>query len=76
MGVPVYYKGELISEYHPDLIVDDEIIVEVKSIERIADVHVAQLKTYLRITSLNVGLILNFNSAAMRAGIRRVVLNA
>jgi GxxExxY protein len=76
MGVPVYYKGELISEYHPDLIVDDEIIVEVKSIERIADVHVAQVKTYLRITSLNVGLILNFNSAAMRAGIRRVVLNA
>jgi GxxExxY protein len=76
MGVPVYYKGELISEYHPDLIVDDEIIVEVKSSERIADVHVAQVKTYLRITSLNVGLILNFNSAAMRAGIRRVVLNA
>jgi GxxExxY protein len=66
----------LISEYHPDLIVADEIIVEVKCIERIAEVHVAQVKTYLRITSLKVGLIMNFNNATMRAGVRRVVLNA
>jgi len=76
VGVPIYYKGQLISEHRPDLIVSDEIIIEVKSIERIAEVHVAQVKTYLRITSLNVGLIMNFNCATMRAGIRRVVLNA
>jgi GxxExxY protein len=76
MGVPIYYKGQLISEHRPDLVVADEIIVEVKSIERIADVHVAQVRTYLRITSLKVGLIMNFNAATMRAGIRRVVLNA
>ena len=76
IGVPIYYKGHLISEHRPDLIVSDEIIIEVKSIERIAQVHVAQVLTYLRITSLNVGLIMNFNSATMRAGIRRVVLNA
>jgi GxxExxY protein len=76
LGVPIYYKGQPISEYRPDLIVADEIIVEVKSIERIAEVHVAQVRTYLRITSLNVGLIMNFNCATMRAGIRRVVLNA
>lgn len=76
MGVPIYYKGQMISEYRPDLIVADEIIVEVKSIERIAPVHVAQVRTYLRITSLNVGLIMNFNAETMRAGIRRVVLNA
>jgi len=76
LGVPVYYKGQLISEHRPDLIVADEIIIEVKCIERIAPVHVAQVQTYLRITSLKVGLILNFNSATMRAGIRRVVLNA
>ena len=44
--------------------------------ERIAEVHVAQVRTYLRITSLHVGLIMNFNSATMRAGIKRVVLNA
>jgi GxxExxY protein len=76
VGVPVYYKGELISEYHPDLIIANEVIVEVKSIERIAEVHVAQVRTYLRITSLHVGLIMNFNSATMRAGVKRVVLTA
>jgi GxxExxY protein len=75
-GVPIYYKGQLISERRPDLIVAEEVIIEVKSIERIAPVHVAQVLTYLRITSLKVGLILNFNSATMRAGVRRVVLNA
>jgi GxxExxY protein len=76
IGVPIYYKGHLLSEHRPDLIVADQIIVEVKTIERIAPVHVAQVSTYLRITSLKVGLILNFNSATMRAGVRRVVLNA
>ena len=76
VGVPVYYKGELISEYHPDLIIANEVIVEVKSVERIAEVHVAQVRTYLRITSLHVGLIMNVNSATMRAGVKRVVLNA
>ena len=76
VAVPIYYKGQLISEHRPDLIVADEIVIEVKSIERIAHVHVAQVLTYLRITSLSLGLIMNFNSATMRAGIRRVVLNA
>ena len=76
VGVPVYYKGHLFSEHRPDLIVADEIVIEVKTVERIAEVHVAQVMTYLRITSLHVGLIMNFNSATMRAGIRRVVLNA
>jgi GxxExxY protein len=76
VGVPVYYKGELISEYHPDIIIANEVIVEVKSIERIAEVHVAQVRTYLRITSLHVGLIMNFNSATMRAGVKRVVSTA
>ena len=66
----------MISEHRPDLVVADEVIVEVKSIERIAEVHVAQVRTYLRITSLHVGLVMNFNSATMRAGIKRVVLNA
>jgi GxxExxY protein len=75
VGVPIYYKGQLISEHRPDLIVADEVIIEVKSVERIAPVHVAQVLTYLRITSLTLGLIMNFNSSTMRAGIRRVVLN-
>ena len=75
-GFSVYYKGHHISEHRPDLIVANEVIVEVKSIERFAEVHRAQMLTYLRVASLKVGLILNFNAATMREGIRRVVLNA
>ena len=76
LGIPLYYKGELISEHRPDLIVDDEVIVEIKSVERLAPIHVAQMLTYLRVASLRVGLILNFNSLTMKEGTRRVVLNA
>jgi GxxExxY protein len=76
MGVPLYYKGELIAQHRPDLIVDDKVIVEVKSVEAFAPIHMAQLLTYLRVTSLRVGLILNFNSPTMKQGTRRVVLNA
>jgi GxxExxY protein len=75
VGIPLYYKGELISEHRPDLIVDEKVIVEVKSVEALAPIHMAQLLTYLRVTSLRVGLILNFNSPTMKQGTRRVVLN-
>jgi len=76
VGVPLYYKGELISEHRPDLIVEERVVVEVKSLERLAPVHLAQVLTYLRVTSLKVGLLLNFNSPTMRDGTRRVVLRA
>ena len=75
VGLPLYYKGELISEHRPDLIVDDEVIVEIKSVDRLAPIHTAQMLTYLRVTSLRVGLILNFNSQTIKDGTRRVVLN-
>ena len=75
-GVPLYYKGELISEHRPDLIVAEKVIVEIKSVEQLAPIHMAQMLTYLRVTSLRIGLILNFNSATMKEGTRRVVLNA
>jgi PD-(D/E)XK nuclease superfamily len=52
---------ELIAEHRPDLIVGDQVVVEVKSIERFNPVFVAQMLTYLRLTGLRVGLILNFN---------------
>jgi GxxExxY protein len=75
-GFSVYYKGHHISEHRPDLIVANQVVVEVKSIERFAPVHHAQMLTYLRVASMQVGLILNFNSATMREGTRRIVLNA
>jgi len=75
-GIPLYYKGELISEHRPDLIVADKVIVEIKSVEQLAPIHTAQMLTYLRVTSLRIGLILNFNSATIKEGTRRVVLTA
>jgi GxxExxY protein len=74
IGIPLFYKGQLISEHRPDLVVDDNVIIEVKSIERLEPVHMAQMMTYLRVTGLRVGLILNFNKAVMKDGIRRVTL--
>jgi len=76
VGIPLYYKGELISEHRPDLIVEERVVVEIKSVERLVPVHMAQMLTYLRVTSLRVGLLLNFNSPTLKSGTRRVVLNA
>jgi GxxExxY protein len=74
IGIPLYYKGELLSEHRPDLIVDDKVIVEIKSVETLNLIHTAQLLTYLRVCRIRVGLILNFNSAFMKHGIRRLML--
>jgi GxxExxY protein len=56
-----------------DLLVEKRVIVEVKSIERFAPVHTKQLLTYLRLTNIRVGLILNFGAGTMKEGIKRVV---
>jgi GxxExxY protein len=76
VGIPLFYKGHLISEHRPDLVVEDRAIVEIKSVSRLEPIHVAQVLTYLRVTRIQVGLLLNFNSAALRNGIRRVVLSS
>jgi GxxExxY protein len=73
--VPVTYKGyDLGIHLRIDLIVRGEILVEIKSVERLAPVHTSQVRTYLTLTGLQAGLILNFNSEVMREGIRRVVV--
>jgi GxxExxY protein len=74
VGVPVYYKGELIAEHRPDLVVKQEVVVEIKSVEHFNPVFLAQMLTYLRITGLHVGSILNFNRPVMTEGVRRVSL--
>jgi GxxExxY protein len=75
LRVPVTYKGAALkSSYRLDLLVNDAVIVDVKAIDRPAEVHTAQLLTYLRHTDLEVGLMINFNSALLRDGIKRVVL--
>jgi len=73
-SIPALYRGVKVGEYRPDLIVNGEVIVEVKSVARYEPVFVAQMLTYLRITRLHVGLIINFNSSRLVDGIRRVSL--
>jgi GxxExxY protein len=71
---PAFYRKVKIGEYRPDLIVDDQVIVEVKSVARYDPVFLAQMLTYLRITGVNVGLIINFNRPKLIDGVKRVSL--
>ena len=74
VGVPVTYKGRLIGEHRPDLVVSDRVLVEIKSVEGLHAVHQAQTLAYMRILKLPVGLLMNFNSAVLRTSIRRLAL--
>ena len=73
-SVPVQYKGHLLGVYRIDLIVEDLVIVEVKSVERPVPAFEAQLITYLRVTKKRVGLLINFNSRLLKDGITRRAL--
>lgn len=71
--LPVRYKTlELEDAYRIDLLVANQVIVEIKSVETILPVHKAQLLTYLRLTGLHTGLLINFNVAALKDGITRI----
>ena len=73
--MPLEYKGmRLNCGYRVDILVNDTVVVETKSVEAIAPVHEAQLLTYMRIGGWHVGLLINFNVLALRTGIRRKVL--
>ena len=74
--LPINYKQfKLDCAYRLDLVVEDKVILELKSCERIEDIHKAQLLTYLKLSGLQLGLILNFNVPIMEEGIVRVVNN-
>ena len=68
------FEGIPVGTYKPDLIVEDTIVVEIKSVERLTPLFTSQVIAYLKITGLHVGLILNFKAATMKDGIKRVVL--
>jgi GxxExxY protein len=72
--IPATYKGKLLGEYRLDLLVEDLVVVEVKSVERYDPVFEAQLLTYLRLTNKRVGLLINFNSRLVKDGIKRFIL--
>jgi GxxExxY protein len=72
--VPVRYKGGVLAcDVRIDLLIRRSIIVEVKSVEKITPIHRAQLLTYLKLTNLWLGLLLNFNVEVLRDGVRRVL---
>jgi GxxExxY protein len=71
--IPLRYKGLLVDGgYRVDLIVEGRLIVEVKAVEKLLPVHEAQLITYLKLTGLAAGLLINFHVPVLRAGIRRL----
>jgi GxxExxY protein len=72
--VPIHYEGKLICTQRLDLLVEGQLIVEAKAVDRIHRMHVAQAVSYLRATGLRLALVINFNVEHLRHGIRRVVL--
>ena len=74
--LPVFYKGvQIDAGYRLDLLVGDLVIVELKSVEKVHRIHEAQLLTYLKLTNLKLGLLLNFNVLKLKFGIKRLVNN-
>jgi GxxExxY protein len=71
--IPIYYKGvELDCGYRLDLLVENQIILELKACEKLEPIHEAQLLTYLRLTGHKLGLLLNFNVPVMKDGMKRM----
>lgn len=74
LRVPALYRGKTIGEDRLDMLVNDLVIVEIKSVERFDPVFEAQVLTYLKITGKRVGLFINFNSRLVKDGVKRFVL--
>jgi len=73
--IPVQYKGlKLDCGFRADIIVDDCILLELKAIDKILPVHEAQLITYLKLTQIHLGLLINFNVRLLKNGIKRMVI--
>jgi len=73
-AIPVVYGGVRIQTgFHADLLVEDQVIVEIKAVETVAPVHNKQLLTYLKLADKRLGLLINFNVALIKQGITRIV---
>jgi GxxExxY protein len=76
VDLPVSYKGtRLDCGYRIDLLVDKQLIVELKCIEQLLKIHEAQILTYMRLAKVNVGLLMNFNVPILKNGIKRFLLS-
>ena len=72
--IQVSYKGLVLKGQQIDLIVDSCVIVEIKAVSQLEEIHGAQLLSYLKATGLRAGLLMNFNKVVLKAGLRRIVL--
>ena len=73
-ALPVVYKEvKLDAGYRIDLLIENKVIIEIKSVEALADIHTAQLLTYLKLKDLKLGLLINFNSVRVIDGLKRIL---
>ena len=74
VGLPVVYRGvRLELGYRMDLVVEDSVVVEIKSVDSISPVHLAQILSYLKLSGKSIGLLINFNVVHLKDGIKRLV---
>ncbi|HWH42227.1 MAG TPA: GxxExxY protein [Usitatibacter sp.] len=74
VAIPIEFQGAVIqSAYRADIVVDAQVIVELKSVERLLPIHEAQILTYMKLANVRIGLLLNFNVRRLQHGIRRYI---
>lgn len=71
--IKILYRGVNIGEGRSDLLIADKLIVELKTVEAIKDIHRAQVISYLKATGLRLGLLMNFNTTVLKDGIQRII---
>lgn len=72
--MPIVYKDiKLNHGYRIDLLVENKVVIEIKTVESFSDVHIAQVLTYLRLWDYKLGLLLNFNVSTLKNGIKRII---
>ena len=71
--IPVTYRGEFLCHQRLDLVVEQKLLLEIKSVERLAPIHHAQVRSYLRVSGFRVGMLMNFNVPVLPDGMRRIV---
>lgn len=76
IALPISYKGvQLEAGYRIDILVEEKVIIEIKAVDELAEIHTAQILTYLKLINLKLGLLINFNSVKLVNGLKRVVNN-
>ncbi len=74
--MPVLFRGKLLDTgYRLDMLVENSVVVEIKSVERLAEIHQAQIMTYMKLSKTELGLLINFNAPLLKNGIKRFYIN-